>query len=146
MSHTTTHRHRCGLPDGILWNDLRRLGVCFGSAVQASTVSFLIVTAVIAAVCVGNGKIRRVCGAFAKGNPRWMWLDDMYGAMSVFGNAWLIPQIGAEAFFMALLLGQMALSLLMEGHGWMGAMKRKITPVQFVGIALMIIGVAMIRL
>ena len=47
---------------------------------------------------------------------------------------------------MALLLGQMALSLLMEGSGWMGAMKRKITLVQFVGIALMIIGVAMIRL
>ena len=59
---------------------------------------------------------------------------------------WLIPQIGVGAFFMALLLGQMALSFLMEGHGWMGAMKRKITPVQFVGIALMIIGVAMIRL
>ena len=83
------------------------------------------------AVCVGNGKIRRVRRAFAKGNPWWMWL---------------IPQIGAGAFFMALLLGQMALSLLMEGSGWMGAMKRKITPVQLVGIALMIIGVAMIRL
>ena len=123
-----------------------RLGVCLGSAVQASTVSFLIATAVIMTVCVGNGRIRRVRGAFAKGNPWWMWLGGICGSISVFGNAWLIPQIGAGAFFMAFLLGQMALSLLMEGSGWMGAMKRKITPVQFAGIALMIIGVAMIRL
>lgn len=123
-----------------------RLGVYLGSAVQASSVSFLIATAVIAAVCIGNRKIRCVCGAFAKANPWWMWLGGVCGAISVFGNAWLIPQIGAGAFFMALLLGQMVLSLLMEGCGWMGAMKRKITPVQFVGIALMIIGVAMIRL
>ena len=123
-----------------------RLGVCLGSAVQASTVSFLIATAVIMAVCVGNGKIRRVRGAFAKGNPWWMWLGGVCGAISVFGNAWLIPQIGAGAFFMAFLLGQMALSLLMEGHGWMGAMKRRITSVQLVGIALMMAGVAMLRL
>ena len=123
-----------------------KLGVCLDSAVQASTVSFLIATAVIAIVCIGNGKTRRVHGAFGKGNPWWMWLGGVCGAISVFGNAWLIPQIGAGAFFMALLLGQMTLSLMMEGRGWMGAMKRKITPVQFIGIALMIVGVAMIRL
>lgn len=33
-----------------------RLGVCLGSAVQASTVSFLIATATIAAFCTGSGK------------------------------------------------------------------------------------------
>lgn len=123
-----------------------RLGICLGSAVQASTVSFLIATVVIAAVCIGNGKIGRVRKAFCKGNPWWMWLGGVCGAISVFGNAWLIPQIGAGAFFMALLLGQMSLSLLMEGRGWLGAMKRQITPVQFVGIVLMVVGVAMIRL
>lgn len=111
-----------------------------------STVSFLIATAVIAAVCIGNGKICRVRRAFAKGNPWWMWLGGVCGAISVFGNAWLIPQIGTGAFFMALLLGQMALSLLMEGRGWMGAMKRHITFVQLVGITLMVVGVALIRL
>ena len=123
-----------------------RLGICLGSAVQASTVSFLIATVIISAVCIGNGKIGCVRKAFRKGNPWWMWLGGVCGAISVFGNAWLIPQIGAGAFFMALLLGQMSLSLLMEGRGWLGAMKRRITPVQLVGIAMMVAGVAMIRL
>lgn len=122
-----------------------RLGICLGSAVQASTVSFLIATIVIAAVCIGNGKTGCVRKAFSKGNPWWMWLGGVCGAISVFGNAWLIPQIGAGAFFMALLLGQMLLSLLMEERGWLGAIKRRISYVQLVGIALMVAGVAMIR-
>ena len=155
MAQPTTGRHILlwqitGIVAGCLMASIGAiygwLGVCLGSAVQASTVSFLIATAVIAAVCIGNGQLRRVRGAFAKGNPWWMWLGGVCGAISVFGNAWLIPQIGAGAFFMAFLLGQMALSLLMEGHGWMGAMKRRITPVQIVGIALMMAGVAMLRL
>ena len=123
-----------------------RLGVCLGSAVQASTVSFLIATATIAVFCIGSGKIRCVRKAFSKQNPWWMWLAGVFGAIAVFGNAWLIPQIGAGAFFMALLLGQMALSLLMEDRGWLGAMKKRITPVQLVGIALMVAGIALIRL
>ena len=123
-----------------------RLGVCLGSAVQASAVSFLIATVIIAAFCVGSGKMHCVRKAFSKQNPWWMWLAGVFGAVAVFCNAWLIPQIGAGAFFMALLLGQMSLSLLMEGRGWMGAMKRRITPIQFVGIALMVAGMAMIRL
>ena len=123
-----------------------RLGVCLGSAVQASTVSFLIATAAIAAFCVGSGKIRCVRKAFSKQNPWWMWLAGVFGAIAVFGNAWLIPQIGAGAFFMALLLGQMALSLLMEDHGWLGAMRKRITSVQLTGIALMVVGIMLIRL
>lgn len=75
-----------------------------------------------------------------------MWLAGVFGAIAVFGNAWLIPQIGAGAFFMALLLGQMALSLLMEDHGWLGAMRKRITSVQLTGIALMVVGIMLIRL
>lgn len=74
-----------------------------------------------------------------------MWLAGVFGAISVFGNVWLIPQIGAGAFFMALLLGQMSVSTIMEHKGWLGAMKRKITPAQLVGIAMMVTRVAIIR-
>ena len=123
-----------------------RLGTYLGSAVQASTVSFLIATITIAAVCTANRRIVCVRKVFSKGNPWWMWLGGVCGAISVFGNAWLIPKIGAGAFFMALLLGQMSVSTVMEHRGWLGAMKRRITPVQLVGIALMVAGVAMIRL
>lgn len=122
-----------------------RLGLCLGSAIQASTISFLIATIVIAVMCIGNGKLGRIHMTFKKGNPWWMWLGGVCGAIAVFGNSWLIPQIGAGAFFMALLLGQMLLGLLMENYGWMGAIRKRISYVQLTGIALMIAGVVIIR-
>lgn len=123
-----------------------RLGLSLGSAVQASTLSFFVATTVIAAVCIVCGKLGRIRMAFKKGNPWWMWVGGLCGAIAVFGNSWLIPQIGAGAFFMALLLGQMLLSLLMERYGWMESVKKQISYVQLAGIALMIAGVAMIRI
>ena len=122
-----------------------KLGLCLGSAIQASTISFLIATIVIAVMCIGNGKLGRIHMTFKKGNPWWMWLGGVCGAIAVFGNSWLIPQIGAGAFFMALLLGQMLLGLLMENYGWMGAIRKRISYVQLTGIALMIAGVVIIR-
>lgn len=122
------------------------LGVCLGSAVQASTVSFLIAVCVIVVVCAANGSIRFARKAFVRGNPWWMWLGGICGAAAVFGNSWLIPKIGAGAFFTALLFGQMLLSLCMEKYGWMGATKKQITPIQIAGIVLMFAGVALIRL
>lgn len=123
-----------------------RLGLSLGSAVQASTISFFVATTVIAAVCIVSGKLGRIRMAFKKGNPWWMWVGGLCGAIAVFGNSWMIPQIGAGAFFMALLLGQMLLSLLMEKYGWMESVKKQISYVQLAGIALMIAGVAMIRI
>ncbi|HIZ68596.1 MAG TPA: DMT family transporter [Candidatus Prevotella avicola] len=46
-----------------------RLGVCLGSAVRSSTMSFLIGTAAIVAFSVGSGKMRCVRKAFSKQNP-----------------------------------------------------------------------------
>lgn len=122
-----------------------RLGLLLGSAVQASAVSFLTATAVMALVCIGNGSMGSVARAFSRGNPWWMWLGGVCGALSVFSNAWLIPRTGAGGFFMAFLLGQMGVSLLMEGRGWMGAERRRISAVQWIGLALMAAGVLFIR-
>lgn len=123
-----------------------RLGIYLGSSVQASTVSFLIATCFIVAVCAASGSICYMRKAFVRGNPWWIWLGGICGAAAVFSNSWLIPQIGAGAFFTALLFGQMLLSLCMEKYGWMGATKKRITPAHILGIVLMIVGVAMIRL
>lgn len=122
------------------------LGIYLGSAIQASTVSFLIATCVIIAVCTANGSIRSTRNVFVRGNPWWMWLGGICGAIAVFGNSWLIPKIGAGAFFTALLFGQMLLSLCMERYGWMGATQKPITFVQIAGVVCMLAGVALIRL
>lgn len=123
-----------------------RLGTVIGSAIQASIISFIIATTAITVYCVIFGKIHTVGMAFSRKYPWWMWLGGFAGATTVFGNAWFIPKIGVGLFVMALLIGQLVLSLLMEHNGWLGAPKKEITARQMIGIAIMLAGVVLIRI
>lgn len=117
-----------------------------GNPVQATTVAFFVATLALLLFCIGNGSVRMVGKAFNREQPWWMWMGGLYGAIIVFGNAWLVPKLGVGLFIMALLVGQLTLSMLMEHNGWLGAPRKRITWVQIVGILLMLGGVALIRL
>ena len=123
-----------------------RLGIILSSPVQASTVSFIIAAATILLFCTLRGQVHLAARAFRREYPWWMWLGGICGATTVFAGAWLVPTIGAGVFSMALLIGQLLLSLLMEHHGWLGAPRKKTTWMQIMGILLMLIGVGLIRL
>lgn len=123
-----------------------RLGAVLSSPFQASMISFFIATAAMLIFCLLKGGISDIGKAFGKGNPWWMWLGGICGAITVYGNAWLIPKLGVGVFVMLMLVGQLVLSLLMESKGWLGAPRKKITAGQIAGLLLMIAGVALIRL
>lgn len=123
-----------------------RLGILLGSAVQASTLSFLLAVLAITIFCTAMGSVKNIAAVLNAKLPWWGWLGGICGAVSVFANAMLIPTLGAGTFFTAMLLGQMLLSLVMEARGWLRAPKKIIAPVQYAGITLMIAGVALIRL
>ena len=117
-----------------------------GNPVQATTVAFFVATLALLLFCTINGSVRLVGKAFNRQHPWWMWMGGLYGAIIVFGNAWLVPKLGVGLFIMALLVGQLTLSMLMEHNGWLGAPRKSITWVQIIGILLMLGGVALIRL
>lgn len=124
------------------------LGAAVGNPVQATTLAFFVATAVLLLGCVCNGSVLLVGKAIkvSRQHPWWMWLGGLCGALIVFGNAWLVPEVGVGVFSMALLVGQLALSMLMEHFGWLGAPRKAITWVKVIGILLMLGGVALIRL
>lgn len=122
------------------------LGRALGSAAQASACSFAIATAVMLLCCTAAGQVGAVRRAFTRREPWWMWLGGIVGAVSVFGTAWLLPQMGAGVFFMLLLIGQIFQGLSMEWRGWLGAVQRRISAVQGAGILLMLVGIFIIRL
>ena len=122
-----------------------QLAGAVGNPVQATTVAFFVATMVLLLFCIGNGSVRLVGKAFSRDYPWWMWIGGLCGATIVFGNAWLVPHVGVGVFAMALLVGQLALSMLMEHRGWLGAPRKHISWVQIVGILLMLGGVALIR-
>ena len=123
-----------------------QLASAVGNPVQATTVAFFVATVVLLLLCVANGSVRLVGKAFSRDYPWWMWAGGLCGATIVFGNAWLVPKVGVGVFAMALLVGQLSLSVLMEHQGWLGAPRKHISWVQIVGILLMLGGVALIRL
>lgn len=124
---------------------LASLGQVIGSAIQATTVLFAIATVVMIVFCCINGSIIKMKKAFTTNAPWWIWMGGILGAIIVYGNAWLIPLIGVSVFMMALLIGQLLLSLLMERNGWLGAPKKHISWTQIIGILIMLTGVFLIK-
>lgn len=117
-----------------------------GNPMQATTVAFFVATMVLLLFCTLNGSVRLIGKAFSSEYPWWMWMGGLCGAIIVFGNAWLVRHVGVGVFSMSLLVGQLALSMLMEHRGWLGAPRKSITWQKIVGILLMLAGVALIRL
>ena len=125
---------------------LASLGQVIGSAIQATTVLFAIATVVMIVFCCINGSVTKLPRAFSTHNaPWWIWMGGPLGAIIVYGNAWLIPVIGVSVFMMALLIGQLLLSLLMERNGWLGAPRKHISWSQLAGILIMLAGVFLIK-
>lgn len=124
---------------------LASLGQVIGSAIQATTVLFAIATGVMIIFCCVNGSVTKLRKAFSTDAPWWIWTGGFLGAVIVYANAWLIPLIGVSVFMMALLIGQLLLSLLMEKHGWLGAPKKHISWTQFAGILIMLAGIFLIK-
>jgi len=116
-----------------------------GNPVQATTVAFAVATLALLIFCTCMGKTQLVGKAFSREYPWWMWVGGLCGATIVLGNAWLVAHVGVGVFTMALLVGQLALSMLMEHHGWLGAPRKPISWLQIAGIVLMLIGVALIK-
>ena len=123
-----------------------QLSSIVGNPVQATTVAFFVATMALLLFCTCLGKTQLVGKAFSSEYPWWMWAGGLCGAIIVFGNAWLVPKVGVGVFSMALLVGQLGLSMLMEHHGWLGAPRKRVSWLQIVGILLMLAGVALIRL
>jgi transporter family-2 protein len=123
-----------------------QLASIVGNPVQATTVAFFVATMALLLFCTCIGKTQLVGKAFSREYPWWMWTGGLCSAIIVLGNAWLVGHVGVGVFSMSLLVGQLALSMLMEHFGWLGAPRKSITWPQIVGILLMLAGVALIRL
>jgi len=117
------------------------LGQITGSPVSAALVSF---TIGVSALIVLNIVLRwrpRIERPNGEANPWWMWVGGVLGALFVLGNAALVPQIGTGLTVVATLLGSMLGSLLIDHMRGTRVQLR-----QVVGIAVILIGVVLIRL
>lgn len=75
----------------------------------------------------------------------WHWTGGLLGAYFVYSLVYLSPRVGASMVVALILAGQILAAVVLDHFGLVGYEVRSVTPVRLVGIALLAVGVTMIR-
>jgi bacterial/archaeal transporter family-2 protein len=115
-----------------------------GSPLRATLVSFAVGTVVlfVAALVFARGwpGWERLGDA-----PWWVWLGGLLGAFYVLGSVVTAPKLGAATLVAVILAGQAVASLAVDHFGWVGFEENPVTPGRLAGMALVAVGVALVR-
>ena len=77
--------------------------------------------------------------------PWWAWSGGLFGGSYIALAIVLLPRLGAATFIGLLVAGQMAASLLVDQIGFLGLAQRSADAPKLVGMALIVLGVVLIR-
>lgn len=77
--------------------------------------------------------------------PWWMWTGGVIGAFFVAGTAALVARLGSSVLFTLIILGQLAAAIVMDNYGWFGLDKHPVNATRVGGIALVLVGVVLVR-
>jgi bacterial/archaeal transporter family-2 protein len=115
-----------------------------GSPLRATLVSFAVGTLalLVAMLVVARGwpSAERLGDA-----PWWVWLGGLLGAFYVLGSVVTAPKLGAATLVALILAGQAVASLVVDHFGWVGFAENPVTPGRLAGMALVAVGVALVR-
>ena len=78
-------------------------------------------------------------------SPPWSWTGGIIGAGVVLCALIATPRLGAATTVMLFISGQLAASLLLDHHGWLGVPVHPIDLPRVLGVVCLIAGVVLIR-
>lgn len=124
-----------------------QLNIAIGSKIHASFISFLVGTCLLfIMVAVEDKRFSNIRFAFDRSCPWWIWIGGILGAMFVILSVLLVPLLGVGQLLVLVLLGQLLGSICIEQYGWFKVPKKSLQLSQILGLSLLLIGVAIIRL
>lgn len=115
-----------------------------GSAVGAAAVSFAVGLFVLGGMTLllhGPQTFTRL-GV----TPGWQLLGGLLGAFYVLAVLWGVSTLGVLSTMAALILGQMAVALVLDGHGLLGLPVQALTPQRIAAAGLVAAGLVLSRL
>jgi transporter family-2 protein len=122
-----------------------QLAQLVGSPIRAAFVSFVV--GMLALLVLSFFVLKPLpSGARLGGAPWWLWTGGLFGAFYVAGNIFSAPKLGAATLIAAIVAGQSLASLLIDEYGWVGFKEHHVTPGRALGMALVLAGVALVRL
>lgn len=125
------------------------LGQVLGAPVKASIVSFLVGSLCLAVLCLvrrlRNGRTAPAARTAGNG-PWWMWIGGALGGTYVLATVYLSRILGTGMTVIVLLIGSTAGGILVDRFGLFGAPRKPVGRRKLLGVLLMILGAAAIRL
>jgi transporter family-2 protein len=121
------------------------LRAALGSAAWSGFMSYLVGLACMAALALAL-RDPIPLGVTSARIPWFEWSGGVFGAIFIGLAIFLIPQLGAATFFVALVAGQMLGSIVFDHFGLMGVPVHPVSVVRIAGAALLVGGVVLIRM
>ena len=116
-----------------------RLGVLLGHPFWATAISLCVSGAAIAVVMLLI-KVPRPNGAALLGAPWWVWLGGLAGVFYITVALITVPRLGALNFIMAVVVGQLVISLLIDYFGLLGLPKNTPSLQKLLGVSVVLAG------
>ena len=131
-----------GAVNGLLRADI-------GAPFTVGAVSFLVATlamALVMLVIVAFTDLPKPDLSNVRSMPWWGWLGGFVGALYVTTMFMAIPVIGTAAAVGLTVAGQQVASVFVDRHGWFRLPVRPVSAVRLAGVAVLLVGVAIIKL
>jgi bacterial/archaeal transporter family-2 protein len=121
-----------------------RVAGAAGHPIYGAMLSVLVSTAALAAAAL----LLRLPAPDLRGIahvPAWSWTGGLIGASVVLAGLVVTPRLGAATTVMLFITGQMAASLLLDHHGWLGVPLHPIDLPRILGVLCLVAGIVLIR-
>ena len=116
------------------------------SAVHAAFFSFLSATAVLFIIVLLRSDRRKLPHIFSADRPWWSWLGGIIGGTFVTGFAFFAAKVGIGVLLVTSICGLLACSLAIDKYSLLGADKKPVGAVQYIGLLCVMAGIAVLRL
>lgn len=118
-----------------------------GSSIQAALITFYSATFLLfGIVVVQSGERCHIPKIFSLNRPWWSWLGGIIGGTFVTGFAFFVAKVGVGVLLVTSVCGMLTMSLAIDRFGILGAAKKQIGIIQYVGLLLVVVGIILLRL
>ena len=126
-------------------NSLLSIGLY--SSVHAAFISFITATIMLLLLVVLIPRDRiNIPKIFSFNRPWWSWLGGIIGGTFVTGFAFFASKTGIGILLITSICGMLSNSLIIDKYGLLGAVKKHIVPMQYIGLVLVVIGIIILRI
>lgn len=131
------------LPLQIAFNN--KLTSYSGNPVTTSLISFLVGTLALLIYSLTHFSAMQKSLLQIHQAPFYAWMGGLIGALYVITTVVASPRIGIATFMTLIIGGQLLMSLILDNYGWLGAAVKAINVSKVAGMALVVIGILLIK-